>query len=130
MPQRIPVREGTFIESPEGSMLLANRCKSCGQVFFPKSKICYTCLGEEMEELKLGRRGKLYTYTIGRMASIHFEPPYAIGYIDMPEGVRVYAPLGLVNDRPLEVGMEMEVSIEKLWQDGDKEVIGYKFYPV
>ena len=130
MPQRIPVREGTFIESSEGSMLLANRCKSCGQVFFPKSKICYTCLGEEMEELKLGRRGKLYTYTIGRMASIHFDPPYAIGYIDMPEGVRIYAPLGLVNDKPLEVGMEMEVSIEKLWQDGDKEVIGYKFYPV
>jgi uncharacterized OB-fold protein len=28
------------------------------------------------------------------------------------------------------VGMEMELVIEKLWEEGDKEIIGYKFKPV
>lgn len=130
MTQRVPVKEGAFIESKEGGTLLASKCKNCGQIFFPKAKICYTCLGEDMEELRLSRRGKLYTFSIGRMPSIHFQPPYGIGYVDMPEGVRIFAPLGMVNDKPFKVGMDMEVSVEKLWQDGDKEVIGYKFNPV
>ncbi len=130
MVQKIPVREGAFIEGPDGGILLANKCKSCGQIFLPKAVFCLTCLSEDMEEVKLSRKGKLYSYTIGRMASMHFEPPYAIGYVDMPEGVRIFAPLKIVEDKPFKIGMEMEVVIEKLWQEGDNEVIGYKFKPV
>lgn len=130
MAQKVPIREGLFIESPEGGVLLANKCKSCGQMFFPKADFCFSCLGQDMEEVKLSRRGKLYTYTIGRMASMHFEPPYGQGYVSMPEGVRVFAPLEMVEDKPFKIGMDMEVFIDKLWQEDDKEVIGYKFRPV
>jgi uncharacterized OB-fold protein len=130
MTEKVPIREGAFVEGPEGGILMGNKCKSCGQVFFPKVVFCLTCLNEEMEELKLGRRGKLYSYAIGRMSSMHFEPPYAIGYVDMPEGLRIFAPLKMTEDKPFKVGMNMEVVIEKLWQEGDNEVIGYKFKPV
>jgi len=127
---KIPVREGTFIESPEGPILVANKCNSCGQIFFPKVSRCLTCTSDEMEELKLSRRGKLYAHTIGHMPSMHFKPPYAIGYVDMPEGVRIFAPLKLTDYTQVRIGMDMEVVIEKLWQEDDKEVIGYKFMPV
>lgn len=130
MPNRIPVKEGTFLENPEGGVLIANKCKSCGQVFFPKAVFCLTCLGEEMEEVKLDRKGKLYTYTIGHLPSMHFEPPYAIGYVDMPEGVRVFAPLVMMEDKPFKIDMDMEVVIGTLWQEGDNEIIGYRFKPV
>ena len=130
MAERILIREGAFIESPEGGILLANKCKSCGQIFFPKAVVCLSCLNENMEELRLSRRGKLYSYTIGRMPSMHFEPPYAIGYVDMPEGVRIFTPLKMMEDKPFSIGMDMEVVIEKLWQEDDNEVIGYKFKPV
>lgn len=130
MAGRIPIREGAFIEGPEGGTLLANKCKSCGQVFFPKAVFCLTCFNEDMEELKLSRKGKLYSYTIGYMASMHFEPPYAIGYVDMPEGVRIFAPFKIAEGKPFSVGMDMEVVIEKLWQEDDNEIIGYKFKPV
>ena len=130
MVERIPVKEGTFVEGPEGGILLANKCKSCGQVFFPKAVFCLTCFDEDMEELKLSQRGKLYSYAIGRMPSMHFEPPYAIGYVDMPEGVRIFAPLKMMEDKPFAIGMDMEVVIEKLWQEEENEVIGYKFKPV
>jgi uncharacterized OB-fold protein len=63
------------------------------------------------------------------MPSTHFASPYAIGYVDMPEGVRIFAPLKIVDDKSLKVGIEMKVAIEKLWQEGDKEVVGYKFMP-
>jgi len=127
---KVSIKEGAFIDSSGGGILLAHKCKSCGQVFFPKVVFCLNCLGEDMEELKLGRRGKLYSYTIGRMPSAHFEPPHAIGYVDMPEGVRIFAPLKMKEDKPFRIGMEMEVVIETLWQEGDKEVIGYKFNPI
>ena len=130
MANRGPIREGSFIESPKGGVLLANKCKSCGQVYFPKTVFCLSCLNEDMEEVKLSRRGKLYTYTIGRMPSMHFEPPYAIGYVDMPEGIRIFSPLNIIEDKPFKIDMEMEVTIETLWLEDDKEIIGYKFKPV
>ena len=130
MPNRVPVKEGTFLESPEGGVLLANKCKLCGQVFFPKAVFCLTCLNEEMEEVKLSRKGKLFTYTIVRMPSMHFEPPYAIGYVTMPEGIRVFAPLIMSDDTSFKIGMDMEVVVEKLWQENEDEIIGYRFKPV
>ena len=46
-----------------------------------------------MEALVLSRRGRLYSYTVGRMDSTHFKAPYSVGLVDLPEGVRVFAPL-------------------------------------
>ena len=36
----------------------------------------------------------------------------------------------MTKDEPYRIGMEMEVVIEELWQEEDKQVIGYKFKPV
>ncbi|MDY6880593.1 MAG: OB-fold domain-containing protein [Desulfatiglans sp.] len=130
MTEQIPVREGAFVKSPGGDVLVANKCQSCGQIFFPKASLCLTCTSEELEEMQLSGRGKLYAYTIGRMPSMHFKPPYAIGYVDMPEGIRIFAPLKITDDTPVHIGMDMEVVIEQLWQEEGKEVIGYKFMPV
>jgi uncharacterized OB-fold protein len=130
MANRVPVKEGVFTEGPNGGVLLANRCKSCGQVFFPKAQFCLVCFQEEMEETVLNRRGTLYSYAVSHMPSTHFEPPYAVGYVDLSEAIRIFAPLKIVENKPFKVGMEMEVVIEILWQEGDQEVIGYKFRPV
>ena len=130
MAEKVPVKEGTFIETSNGGALLGNKCKFCGQIFFPKAQFCLNCFQEDVEEIILNRRGRLYSYVIAHMPSSHFEPPYAAGYVDLPEGVRVFAPLRMLADRPFKVGMEMEVVIEKLWQEGDKEVIGYRFRPL
>jgi uncharacterized OB-fold protein len=130
MAVKVPIREGIFREGPEGSVLLATRCKSCGQLFFPKTEGCLACYGEELEEVVLSRRGMLYSYAMGHMPSSHFKPPYAVGYVDMPEGVRIFAPLKIDEERPFKTGMEMEMVIEGLWQEEDKEITGYKFRPV
>jgi len=127
--EKIAFREGCFTEGADGPILLGNKCGKCGQVFFPKVNFCFDCLNEEMEEVKLSRQGSLCSYSTCYMPSIHFEPPYAIGYVDMPEGIRVFGPLKIVENKPFKVGMMMKVVIEKLWQEGDNDVIGYKFEP-
>ena len=130
MVRSVPFWEGAFEEDPGGGRLLGNQCKSCGRIYFPKAQFCFNCFDQKLEEVGLSRRGKLYSYTIGRMASTHFQPPYAVGLIDLPECIRVFAPLKITEDKPFRVGMEMEVVIEELWQEDDKQVIGYKFKPV
>jgi uncharacterized OB-fold protein len=126
----VPVLEGTFVQDAEGGRIHGNKCKSCGHIYFPKAQFCFECFNRSMEEIVLSRHGKLYTYTIGRMASTHFQPPYAIGLVDMPEGVRVFAPLKKTEDETFKIGMEMELVIEELWREDDKQVIGYKFKPI
>jgi uncharacterized OB-fold protein len=130
MREQVSVREGTFTEDVAGGALVGNRCQACGQTFFPRAAFCLSCFGDEVEDVSLGRRGTLYSYTVGYMPSTHFTPPYAVGYVDLPEGLRVFAPLKMVEDRPLRIGMEMAVTIEPLWQEGDREVVGYRFVPV
>lgn len=130
MAEKVPLKEGLFKESQDGGTLLGNRCTSCGKIFFPKAQICFECGHEELAEVQLSRRGILYSYTIGHMPSRHFMPPYAVGYVDLPEEVRVFAPLVTTEQIPLTVGMEMDLVIDKLWEEGDKEIIGYRFKPV
>jgi len=125
----VPVREGLFDEI-DGGRLLANRCKACGRTYFPKAAFCYDCLAKEMEEIVLSRRGKLYSWAIGRMASTHLKPPYAVGLVDLPERVRIFAPLLLVSDESYRIGMDMEVYLDDLWEENGKRIRGYKFKPV
>ena len=129
MNDRVPVREDLFDET-DGGRLHANRCKACGRIYFPKAPFCFDCLEKEMEEVILSRRGTLYSYAIGRMASTHFQPPYAVGLIDLPEGVRIFSPLEMTGNSTYTIGMEMELRIDGLWQEEDKKIIGYKFKPV
>ena len=124
------VRDGLFRDTSGKEALLGGRCSSCNQIFFPLTHKCLNCGHEHLEKIELSRRGTLYSYTTGYMPALHFMPPYTVGYITLNEGVRIFAPLKVEEGMPLDIGMEMELIIEKLWEEGDTEVIGYKFKPV
>ena len=126
----VSLREGLFTEDADGAALLASRCISCGQVFFPKRGHCLDCFGHDMEQVILGRIGRLYTFTIVHMPTQHYNPPYAIGWVEFPEGVRVFGQIKGWESQPLRIGMEMKLVIDTLWQEEEKEVIGYKFQPL
>jgi uncharacterized OB-fold protein len=62
--------------------------------------------------------------------ALFLQPPYALGLIDLPEGIRVLSPLKLSEDESYRIGMEMEIYFDELWKEEDQQVIGYKFRPV
>jgi len=129
MAEKVFFREDIFTEGAEGTILLAHKCKSCGKVYFPKVHFCPNCFSVELEEIPLSRKGTLYTYTITYMSSSHLEAPYANGFVDTPEGARVFAPLAMVEDKPFKIGMEMELEVCPLWREEGKEIIAYRFSP-
>ncbi len=132
----VPFKEGLFswpLAPGEQAFLLGNKCKSCGKIYFPKAALCPECLKENgMEEIKLGPRGKLYTYTIVRVPSPGFKAPYAFGYIDLPEGVRVCSQISATEplEGNLKLGMDLELSIGQVRQEANQSIIGYVFRPV
>ena len=132
----IPFKEGLFtwpLAPGEQAFLLGNKCKSCGKIYFPKAALCPECLKENgLEELKLSPRGKLYTYTIVRVPSPGFKVPYAFGYVDLPEGVRVCSQISAAEplEGNLQLGMDMELFIGQVRQEVNQPIIGYLFRPV
>ena len=131
MAEKVWIREGIVAEGPEGETLAGNRCRACEQVFFPKvEQVCLNCMEKQLEDVPLSRKGKLCSYTVVHMPASGFQPPYAVGFVDLPEGIRVFTPLVMDKYKPFREGMEMEVRVGKLWEEEDKVVMGFRFAPV
>lgn len=131
----IPVRPGIFAVS-EGSSkpyLIGSKCPQCGKHVFPAKKVCPACFDERMEEISLSTKGRVYSYTIVRQAPTGFKVPFATVYVDLPEGVRVFAQSDLScweNGEPV-IMNEVELVLGPIRQDEHgNQIIGIKFNPI
>lgn len=80
--------------------LVGRRCAACAVTVYPAQEHCPRC-GAAMWVLTLSTVGTLWTWTVQRFAPKSppyvaseggFEP-FAVGYVELPEGVRVAAVL-------------------------------------
>ena len=130
----VSVKEGLFKTPPgEKPYLIGNKCRSCGEVFFPTRPICRNCFKKDMEEVAMGQKGKLYTFTkilktpIGSL----IQAPYLVGKIQIPEGELIHTLIVDCNEEELKIGMPMELVIEKVGVDeAGNTVLGYKYRPI
>lgn len=128
----VPVREGLFAAPNDAPpYLIGGRCTVCGAVRFPWRKRCVACFSSgTVEHLPLSRRGKLYTFTVVRVPPVGYETPYAFGYVDLPEGLRVFALLG-GDLEALRIGQTVELELAPYKRDRlGRRVLGYRFVPV
>jgi uncharacterized OB-fold protein len=138
--RQIPVHEGLFTWPSDDPRLIASRCEECGDVMFPKQASCPSCSSLSVEEILLSNRGSVWTWTIQ-----NFPPPippyagsgdrdtfvpYGVAYIELPEGIRVESRLTENDPDKLEIGMEMELIIEKIADDAEgNELMTFAFRP-
>ena len=130
MPATVSLREGLFVENSNGFSLIGSECQSCKQMFFPAKKVCLDCYSEDLIQKPLSNTGKLYSFTMVRIPTQNFKAPYAIGWVELSEGVRVFSQIRGWEDTPLKTNMKMVLQKEKLWGEADKDVMGYVFRPV
>lgn len=134
---RVDVAEGLFVRPPSAAQapqLLASRCLHCAEVTFPKQHRCANCSSDEVEEIALSPRGKLWAFTnVNYPVPDGYKGPvpYGVGMVEMPEGVRLLAHLTRSDPAELCVGMDMALVLDPLFVDDDGvEVVGFKFAPV
>ena len=137
--KRVPVVEGLFAETAEGPRLLGSKCATCGTPYFPKSAVCHNpdCRESKIADATFGPRGRLWSYAVQYYPPpppAKFEEPftpYALGFIDLAEGLRVLARISTDDPEGLQVGAEVELVFEMLALDGKgNEVITWKFRPL
>ncbi len=132
----IPFKQGVMHISSSAAAdnhLIGSRCQSCGAVAFPRRVVCHKCLSDNVAEIPLSQRGMLASFTVAWVAPEGIKPPLILGYIDLPEGVRLFSILtGSQPSRDaLKVGQEMELVFEEIRADKDgNKIVAFKFKPV
>ncbi|MFB0563838.1 MAG: Zn-ribbon domain-containing OB-fold protein [Candidatus Lokiarchaeia archaeon] len=113
------------------SLLVGSKCQNCGKVFFPKKRLCTNCYTwDKMEETTLSKKGKIFSWTVSSMYGL---PPIPFGYVDLPEGIRLFTQFTDCDpcEQNLNIGMDVEMVVQKMWdQFFTKEFVGYKFKPI
>jgi uncharacterized OB-fold protein len=110
---------GLWGKNVDGPYLNGARCSSCGHTTLEVRRICPSCWAKgKMEVAPIGREGFLYTYTVIHQAPAGFEAPIAVGYVDLPEGIRVFAHLD-GSPETLKIGGKVALTIEPLKTNTD-----------
>lgn len=115
--------------------LVAKRCTSCNNIYFPPRNFCPTCrrLGE-LEDYQLKGLGEVVTYTVIRTPPEGFEmsAPYIIALVKLEEGPILTTQLVDADVNDVYIGMPVEKVFRRIWEDGEAGLIyyGYKFRPV
>ncbi len=115
--------------------LVGEVCPHCQVKVFPPRDVCPNCGGEARTPYTFSGRGEVYSYTTIYEAPAGFEDkaPYTVALVKLEEGPLVTAQLTDLGDKPVEIGMPVEMVTRRLRQDGDDRSIliyGYKFRPV
>jgi uncharacterized OB-fold protein len=137
---QVPIAEGLFTLGDE-PQLIGSRCPECGTATFPAQDSCPGCPSEKMEEILFPRRGTLWSFTTQEFRPkdpyIGPEPkdadwqPYAVGYLDLGDVVKVEARLTESDWHKLKIGEEMELVLIPFGTDDDgNEVVNFAFAPV
>jgi len=136
--KRVPIRAGLLtgsLSELDSVRLAGSRCTSCEETSLGVLGVCPNCGGTTLREVALNDRGVLWTYTIVR----HRPPgdykgpepfvPFGLGLVEVPEGVRVLAPiLGDIDSLKIGLPLRFKPYVRK---EGDgREVVAFAFEPL
>jgi uncharacterized OB-fold protein len=130
--------EGLFADTPDGPRLLGSKCTSCSACYFPRSQICHNpdCDSSRIEDARFGPSGTLWSVALQNYPppapAVIPEPysPYAVGVVDMADGIRVLGRMLCDDPKALEIGSKVELVLAPLGQnESGEDVISWHFQP-
>lgn len=107
--------------------LIGGRCRACTQLSFPRAAVCPGCFSEDIETVHLAEEGTLYSYSVVHQAPKGWAVPYALGYVDLTDEVRVLAHLDVPADK-LAIAMPMRLGVGVVGADASgAPLLSYTF---
>ncbi len=128
-PQPMSLPGDALAADAEGrSVLIGAVCRSCGSRMFPFAPVCPACMSEEMAREPMPRLGTLYSFTIVHVGPKNWQKPYALGYVDLENGVRVFSHL---RGGTFASGQTVELSTAEIGRTAEGALITtFAFQPV
>ncbi|HVA06193.1 MAG TPA: OB-fold domain-containing protein [Acidimicrobiales bacterium] len=142
MTERVPAVEGWFAELRDGgAALVGSRCTGCGTYAFPaEARFCRNpdCDGQEFESVELSRRGRIWSYTDARYQPpppyVAADPyvPFCLAAVELAAEKLVVMGqvVGGVTVDDLSVGDEVELVVDTLYSEDDRDYLVWKWRPV
>jgi uncharacterized OB-fold protein len=133
-----PVVQGLFEGQGDSTRLLASRCRGCGSVYFPRSLSCRhpRCTDKHPQDILLGPQGTLYSFTVQAyrppaLFAMDAWAPYALGLVELPEGLRVMAMLTGRAPQDWRIGEAVALTTGSIYRNEEgHEVLTYQFRPL
>lgn len=141
------IREGMLKlpSSPEERpFLIGGKCKSCGDVSFPRRHFCPKC-SSETKEFPFGSFAEVFTYTIVYQAGMGIKTPYIVAMVNFPDindpGLAVVCRIADCPIEDIKIGMKVELIIDRvrstfigglaeMFGMPGESIVGYCYRPV
>jgi uncharacterized OB-fold protein len=96
-----------FYDAAAQGRFLARKCRECGEPHWYPRPYCPFC-GGETDWVELSGDGTVYSYSISRRA----DPPYAIAYVALAEGVSMLTNLVDCDFDALAIGQKVRLTFK------------------
>ncbi|MFF4754796.1 bifunctional MaoC family dehydratase N-terminal/OB-fold nucleic acid binding domain-containing protein [Streptomyces sp. NPDC002514] len=112
-----------FWEGVAGHRLLIQRCTGCGTLRHPWLPGCNTCGCLDWDTVEASGEGTVYSYVVMHHPPFPaFDPPYAVGLVELAEGVRMVSNVVGVPYDKVRVGLPVRVEFRRYEEpDGDTD---------
>src|SRR5438445_226771 len=116
-------------ELKQDMRLYGSRCEACGLVQFPQARVCIGCQARDrMQDHKLRKRGRVFTFTIDNLAPVP-EHPMPMAVIDLDGGGRLYLQVTDAAEGEVKVGAPVELTFRRLHEAGGNRNYFWKARP-
>ncbi|MFE9604096.1 bifunctional MaoC family dehydratase N-terminal/OB-fold nucleic acid binding domain-containing protein [Streptomyces hokutonensis] len=113
-----------FWEGVERHQLLIQRCTNCGTLRHPWLPGCNTCGGPDWDTVEASGDGTVYSYVVMHHPPFPaFNPPYAVGLIELAEGVRIVSNVVGVPYDKVRVGLPVRLEFRRYDDDEDDPLV-------
>ena len=108
--------------------LIGIKCKDCGHISYPRTKICHECGSLKVVEYELPKQGKIETFCVNWAPPAPIEPPVFPVIVDL-EGGGKYGGIMTECNTPddIKIGTKVNMVFRKVLTDRGLNVYGYKF---
>jgi uncharacterized OB-fold protein len=109
MSEQAPFTIEQFYKHINEGKLQGGRCTRCGKIHLPPRPLCDNCYSKEFEWVEVPTNGKLLSYTVIHIAPIQFQSmaPYAMGIVQLENGLKMPGMIENVKPEEIRIGMNM-----------------------
>ncbi|MFC7306049.1 bifunctional MaoC family dehydratase N-terminal/OB-fold nucleic acid binding domain-containing protein [Streptomyces monticola] len=115
-PRPVINRDNTgFWDGVAQHKLLIQRCGGCRALRFPWLPGCNACGSPEWDTLEASGEGTVYSYVVMHHPPFPaFDPPYAVGLVELAEGVRMISNVVGVPHDKVRIGMPVRLEFQRV----------------
>ncbi len=120
MSEQPPFTIEQFYKYINQKKLMGGKCIKCGKIHLPPRPLCDKCFSKEFEWTEINQEGKLLTYTVIHVAPLQFQhmAPYAVGIVQLENGLKIPGMIREVAPEQIKIGMELTMKFDTLIDQG------------